>query len=568
MVAVIGIILFVTELVRSDIVALGILTVLATTQVISIEHALSGFSNPATMTVLALFVLSEAVSKTGLLDIIKEVLLRYTGESMRKFTILMMVSAGFMSMWINNTAIVALSIPIVIDICNEKNWSATKILLPLSFASMFGGVCTLIGTSTNILANEILVKNNINPFAMFDFFQEGVIFFVVGLIYLFFYQKYIPARKTGRDLEAQYNTRPYIFIIKVLEGASLIGKDLDYIQSNSNINFEVLSNAKKDFNGLIAAGDKLKVRSDIDTIMELQNSEKFEIMTQNGMNINPSEDKKELVEAVISPESKLDGVKLKQSDFFREYKAKIIAMRQRKGIVHKKLENATLRAGDTLLLLTNSEQKPALEETRNFIFFETAARSAQKRKKIPIIIGILAFVVLSASLGYLPIVVSALLGIMVVISFDILSMNDVYRAINWQVIFLLAGLLALGEALVQSGGAQIIASHITELLSQQHPSIVFGVFYALSCTLTAFMSNNASVAILTPIGIFSAQSLGINEKDLLLPIMFGASMSIFTPIGYQTNVMIYNIGQYEFRDFFRAGFPLTIIFILLSITIF
>lgn len=562
--AIIAIVLFISEKLRSDIVGLVILTCLAGFQVIDVETAFAGFSNSATLTVLAMFVLSEAVAKSGMLDKLKEIVLQFSKDSFFRCSAALMVCSGVLSMFINNTAIVALSIPVVIEICREKRWSASKILMPISFASMFGGVCTLIGTSTNLLANDIIAKNGLKAFSMFDFFKEGFIFFIVGLAYLFLIQRFIPQRKSDESLEEQYEIESYLFKVKVLEGAPLIGKYIYDLAATEDLNFEVLAKITGSSRSVISVGDELKVRSDVETLQDIQKSEKFEIIHYGDSHVDQKTKSEDLIEAIISPHSNLDGAKLSNIELFEEFNAKVVAIRQRKGLVRARFNNIRLRSGDSILLFIDKSKKSALRSTHNFVIFQSPNKSSQRRDKIPLVLATLIFVVLSAAFNIFPILLASFMGIIVLLLFNALKISEMYKAINWQVIFLLAGLLALGEAMVESGGADYIANQLNLGLNGQSKAVIAGAFFALSSFLTAFMSNNASVALLTPIGVYSANYLGVDSRELLLAVIFGASISIFTPIGYQTNMMVYNIGQYKFKDFFVVGMPLTLIYIALA----
>jgi di/tricarboxylate transporter len=573
-----AVVLFATEIVPVDLVAILVMVTLIIFGIITPEEGVTGFSNPATVTVGAMFVLSAGLSKTGAVNTIGA---RLAALFKRNFTlgvIVLMLFAGLISAFINNTPVVAILIPVVIGAAASAKHSASKLLMPLSFASMFGGVCTLIGTSTNILVSSIAVSYGYDGFSMFEMTPLGLVFFAVGVVYMILAGiPLIPIRRSDIDLTSKFGMRDYLTEIIITEDSPSIGKKVFDAPFVKDLDIDVIAIHRK---GLpydmtsktvtLQPYDVLKVRCDIDKIKAIK--ERVGIYLKSDLKFaaeKDTDDNFKFIEAIIPPNSSLEGKTLKEVGFRNKYGATVLAIRHRGKVMREKLTSTELTAGDTLLIEVKEDRLSALRrmEARNmipFLIISEMGITDFRKGKIIIAVVIIAGIVLAVSLNLLPIMIGALLGSILLVLTRCIDMNEVYDAIDWRIIFLLAGTLSLGVALEKSGAAALLSSFLTDTIGQLGPVAIVSVLYLITTLLTETMSNNASAVLLAPIAIAAANTLGVDHKPFLMAITFAASASFMTPVGYQTNTMIYGAGQYKFADFLKVGTPLNVIFWILA----
>ena len=572
-IAVISIILFATDKLRVDLVALIIMSVLLLSGYVTPEDGISGFSNTATVTVGAMFIISAALFRTGAINYIGRVLVRLGRRSFWYALISIVLGIGFISAFINNTAAVAIFMPIVLGLAREINTSPSKLLMPLSYASMFGGSCTLIGTSTNILVSSIAERYGIPGFSMFEFASMGLVFFFFGFLYMVTIGvRMIPERTVAKDLTEDYNMNEYLAEIILKEGAQSIGSTIaksPLVEELDMDIFEITRGGRKRVlpagNTILREDDILKVRCNVENIKKLQERE--------GVVMKPHERWKDedlkseestLVEAVIAPYSSLEGTTLKRYRFRNVFGGTVLAIRHRGTIMHAKLETTKLKAGDTLLIEVEETRRFELVKSKDFVFVsDVGLQDFRKHKIIPALL-ILFGVVLTAALNIFPIVVSAVAGCVLLVLTGCINLEEAYDAIEWKVIFLLAGVITLGVALEATGAAALLSTLMISIIGPFGPVALVSAFFLLSSLLTGAMSNNATAALLAPIAIVAAGSMGVDAKPFLMAVTFAASASFMTPVGYQTNLMIYEPGHFKFRDFLKVGTPLNILFWILG----
>lgn len=564
---VIYIILFITEIISYDIVALIVAGTLMVTGILTPEEGLSGFSNQATITIGAMFVLSEGLKQNGILRLIGK---HFTSLSHKGFPfsiIVIMLISAVVSGFINNTAAVAIFIPVVIHISKNLKISPSKLLIPLSFASMFGGVCTLVGTSTNILVSSIAFNRGLEKFSIFEFSYLGLIFLLIGFCYLLFYGiKRLPERKTG-ELTEQYKMHDFITDVKIQKNYQNIGKKFKAADFTKDLDLDVLrifkdshSQSANRAQGVIEKDDVLRIRGGINEIKKLLRREDLSIVPVSkwyDKDINIGKDI--LLETIILPESNLVNKSLGEINLYDKFGAIVLAVRHKEKIVNKKLDNIKLNAGDSLLICVEKKAVVQIKNNKNFLIVSEIEYKKIKKAKILISLAILFGVVFTAALGWLPIVVSAIIGAILMIITNCLNPEQAYKSINWKVIFLLAGVLPLGIAMDKTGAARLISDVLINILGQSGPTLVLSGFLLITMLLTNIISNQASAALLAPIAIEAASRIGVDPKPLLMAVTYGASLSFMTPVGYQTNTMIFNPGKYKFIDFLKIGTPLNII---------
>ena len=564
------VVLFVSEKYPLDIVAMLGLGVLLVLGLVTLQEGLSGFSNPATLTVGSMFVLGAGLQKTGATAAVGRLMVRFSRNHYSALVVIM-ITITVMSAFVNNTAAVAVFIPLVTILAARRRISASKLLIPLSYASQFGGVCTLIGTSTNLLVSSISEQAGYGAFSMFEFSRMGLILFAAGITFFLLFGKWLLPDRQTPELSTAYHLGEYMTELRVLHGSPLVGRSVLESRLGEDHDITVLRVLNTEDDGwapqrrVLQADDVLLVRGSLPDLIRLRGT--------MGLRIDPdfefrdetlqSEDLR-LIQALVAPDSWLIGRTLKETDFRNHYKALVLAMQRKGEAINDELSSVVMSLGDSLLIQTHEAQVLNLRRDDDLIVLNEVPGSAL-RHKAPLAIGILAAVVGMAAFDVVPILVAALLGCVALVMTRILRPEDVYRSINWQVIFLLAGVLPLGIAMHTSGAAGFIAEQTVSLVGDMGPVAMLAALYLLTAVMTEVMSNAAAAVLLAPIAISTAAQIGVEPQPFLMAITFAASTGFSTPVGYQTNMMIYNPGGYKYTDFLRAGMPLNIIFCILSV---
>jgi len=574
LVALIAVILFVTEWLTVDVVAMLLIVALVTTGVISPSEGLDGFSNGATLTVAFMFVLSAALLKTGALQMLAGRMAERFRTRPRYATLLLMLLVAFVSAFINNTPVVAVFIPIVVRIAASAKINPSKLLIPLSYASILGGMCTLIGTSTNILVSGIAESQGVSGFSVFTLAPVGLVLLLIGVIYLtYFGSRLLPNREAEDSLADQFALHDYMAEIVILDNPKLAGMrimdspivrelDMDIIEVRREKDRFTLPPG--DFR--LAANDTLKVRCDREKIKSLKDWVRI-VDGANSvrlMGTGLDRDNSTLVEMVITPNSEFVGKTLRQVDFRRSYRAVPLAIRQREETLHEQLYQLPLTAGDVILAEVKSHylaelQRIEQQQDSPFILLSSDTMADFKRTRFYFVLATIFTVVGLATAGILPISIAALTGVCALVLVGTISMQDAYEAIDWKIVFLLAGALSLGKAMGNSGLDQDVAGLLTGSLTNWGVYGLIALLYIVTNLLTEMMSNNATAALLAPVAIAAAQQMGLDPMPLLVTVAIAASASFMTPVGYQTNAMVYSAGRYKFSDFTRIGTPLNLI---------
>ena len=577
LVILVAVVLFATEMLSIDLVALLIIISLVLTGVISPTEGVSGFSNPATITVAFMFVISAALLKTGALQYVTYGVSKVFKSNFTGGMALMMIFIAFVSAFINNTPVVAVFIPVIIQIGAKTGISPKKMLIPLSFASIIGGSCTLIGSSTNILINGIVVGEGLAPIKMFQMAPFGILLVVLGVVYLAFLGYRLLPKGNPRGLGEKFGMGDYIAEIELTEDDDSVGQLIMNASLIRELSMDVMEVRRGgsifnlpqgDFR--LLAGDLLKVRCDRDHIKQLK--DRTRIFTQSAVRIDGDSLKGKnstLVELVIRASSPVEGKTLKELDFRRSYRAIPLAIRHREEIVHNNLYETKLRSGDVILADVKSHYLQELTKKEPgkdnpFIVLSEDVLMDFDHKKFFVTISLIAIMVLLATLDLVPIMVGAITIVAALVLTNTIDMKEVYSTINWKVIFLLAGALSLGVAMKNTGLDLLLANLLVDSLGPLGPVFVLSGIYLSTVLLTELMSNNATAAILAPIAIQTADVMQVSPIPFIMAVTFAASASFMTPVGYQTNTMVYGAGNYRFSDFFKVGFWLSLAFWLLA----
>ncbi|MDU0458067.1 MAG: SLC13 family permease [Geobacteraceae bacterium] len=564
-----AVILFATERIPVDLTAMIMMGAMLLSGIITPQDAIGGFSNPATVTVGAMFIMSTGLFRTGAVNLLGATLGGLGKISFWLVLIVMMLMIGILSAFINNTAAVAIFLPIALQVARDTDIAAGRLLMPLSFASMFGGVCTLVGTSTNILVSSIAERHGLPPLGMFEMTGLGLILFGAGSVYMVLIGvRMIPDRSGGANRGSIFGSGDYQIEIVLEQDARSVGTVLSESPLINDLDIkgvEVFRDGKhlaeQADRLILQAGDHLKVRCDLENFRKLK--DRHGISLRQVSDREPGEEAV-LVEAVVAQRSTLDGRSLKQARFRSRYGLTALAVRHRGIVMREHLESMTLKSGDVLLLEINRHHLDQLREDNTFVLVSEVELPNFRKSRMLTALAIVAGVITAAATGAVPIVAGAIVGCILMVMTRCLTLDEAYAAINWQVIFLLAGVLTLGTALESTGAARLLGHFLVESLGALGPVALVSGLYLITSLLTELMSNNATAALLAPVAIAAAESLSIDSRPLLMAITFAASASFMTPVGYQTNTLIYGPGQFRYADFLRVGTPLNIIFWILA----
>ena len=604
---------FISEKLAPDVTALLALLALLLTGVLTPREAFSGFSHPATISVAAVLVLSAGIERTGALTFIARRLLAPLGRSEVLLTAAIMATISAISAFINNTAAVAVFIPVVIEACRRTGTSPGRVLMPMSHAATFGGMCTLIGTSTNLVAHEFALSQGLPGFSMFELGKVGLPMLLAGYAYIMLVgRRFLPCNQPGDSLTFE-RAEHYLAEVMVRPGGPWIGRQVQAEHFHRDFDVELI--------GLVREGraispdsphlrfssrDSLLVRGPLERVLALAAQEGLEVhrpegrasettpaspsmpppssppansatiesaptVTVSASALTPGStpaltaaEKLPLAEVVVLTTSGLIGRTLKEARFAERYNVVALALRRR-GDVRERPSTTPLHAGDMLVVEGEREALKALAETPGFVVVGTPPHPEERPGKFIITILTLVAVIMVVSLGVLPIVTAATAGCAVLMLTGCLRPREAYQAIDLSLVFLLAGSLALGTALEKTGVTTVLATWLAGLTGITGPFVVVVGFFVVAVVVSELMSNSGTVALLAPVTTSVAAEMGVNPMSLLAAVTFGASAAFAMPIGYQTSLMIYGPGSYRFKDFVRMGIPLDLLLALLAL---
>ena len=557
------------DTVSPDVVLGAALVALAASGVIDVETALSGFSNPAIATIAAMFIVAAGLRATGVLEVVSDRLFRGV-ETLTPALFRTTVSTAAISAFVNNTPVVAMAMPAVGSWSRRTRISPSKILIPTSYASILGGVCTLIGTSTNLVSDGLLRSHGLPGIDFFELARIGVPAAVIGIIYLVFVApRLLPERVTLRDLDG--DLRRYTAEFEIVEPSVLTGKTVEQAGLRRLPGLFLVSIERE--TGTIAPvgpgvrlfpADRLTFAGVLETIVDLRKFRGLEPVAEEKRHERPGS--AELHEAVVSQGSPLIGTNIRDANFRGRYNAAVIAVHRHGERIASRIGDIVLRPGDTLLLEAGPGFTRAFRDSRDFYLVSRVDESQPLRHdRMLASVAVLAFVVITASLRVFPITIAALGGAILMVALRCLTPGEAKRSVDWSVLIMIGAALGIAQALESSGAAELIGSGIVAAGSGLGPiGVLAGVLIA-SMVLTELVSNTAAIALMFPIALSAAAQLGIDPRSFLIGATIAASFSFSTPIGYQTNLMVYGPGGYRFRDFTRVGVPLQLILLLLSI---
>ncbi len=570
-----AIFLFISEWLRVDVVAFGVIVMLALTGILTPAEALSGFSSTVVWLIVALFIVGGAVFKTGLASRISDRILALAGKDERRLLIVLMVAIAAMSGFISNTGTVAVFLPAVLLIAKQLKVPASQLLIPLAFASSLGGAMTLIGTPPNLVASSILETNGMRGFAFFDFLPIGSALVAVGVLYFVLLGKRIlPAALPSEESDAvpmealleDYQLQDRVFRLHVRKSSPLSGKTLLEAQLGTfgvtvvEISREgaiIRPNAKTQ----LMAGDILLVKGEERAV--------HQVIAENSLALLPhtSADPSAVISAeygiaelIVSPHSRLIGKTLEELRFADTYCLFVLDIRRASGNVAPPLHNVPLAFGDVLLVQGKYSHIVDIPKKHAHDLVLISPEAVQSRffahAKAPLTLAILLGMLALLVTQLLEPVTAALLASLLIVLTRCLTMDEAYQAIDWRSVFLIGGMIPLSTALVKTGVVNEVAQFIAATFGNASPLVVMAVMFLLTSTLTQVLSNTATSVILVPVAFAIAQNLGIQPQALVMTIALAASMAFATPIASPVNTLVMAAGNYRFVDYARAGLPL------------
>lgn len=566
-ITVVAIVLFATEKVRMDAVAVLLIVSLAVSGLIDGKQALSGFGNPSTVTVAAMFVLAAGLQHSGALNRIGQMLGRV--RSPLVFLAVMFVSASIMSMFLSNTAVVAVFIPIVLASARKIGMAPSKALMPLSLVAQMAGLTTLIGTSSNLLVNGIAEQQGAADFGVFDFTLFGLILLAAGCAYLLLVYRFLPDNETEED--SGRSSGHYVAEFQVKPDSVLIGQTVTDSAMRKEFHafpLALIRNGVKlslPAHQTLQADDVLLIRAEPDNLLGLQ--QQFGLAHHDGQDRHHQEEEDWVVaEAMIAPNSTWAQERLEtlQNEESQQH-IRVIGVQRRGKVVRKQLGRLKFKVGDILLLLVPRKDIDDFRRNADFLVLAEGEKPVSDNWRAPFSIFVMLAVVTAAALEWAPIGITSPAGAVAMVAAGCLSADAAYKSINWRIIILLAGLLPLGLAMTETGAAQYVVDHTVGLVKDSGPLAALGTLYLLTKLLTEFMSNSGVAVLFAPIAISTAGMLGVSAEPFLIAVMFAAGASLMTPVGYQTNTMVYGAGGYRFGDFVKIGLPLNVILMALAL---
>lgn len=563
-----GILLFISMLTDSDALP-------------TLEATLGVFGNSAPLTIAGMFIVSAALERTGAIDLITGYLRKLVKLPYRGFMFVMILGVAGVSAFVNNTPVVIVLMPVILSLSREMGVASSKLLIPLSYASIFGGTCTLLGTSTNLLASGILLDAGHAPIGMFELASVGLPILIFGSVYLvLFGNKLLPHRETLTSILSDEERKEFITEAFVRAGSDLHGKTAqegELLKHGIRL-LEIVRHGiavpgdPKDHK--LQYGDRLVLACRPSGVAEAHSMKGITIQTELAEGLETiATDEGALVEGVVAPNASIAGLTLGEINFRQRFRMVVVAVHRKGTNQRERLSNLRLQAGDTLLMMGSTASIDSLANSDEIIILDRPRVPARSlRVKMPIAIGTTIGIVTMATLNLVPIVSAVCLGVAIILLSGCMKAKDAYASVEWSILIIIFGMLALGQAMDSTGASLLIAESMTGLVGQFAPAhlqnvIMLALIYIITSTFTEFLSNNAAVALMVPIALGIAATLGVDPRPFVVASCIAASASFATPIGYQTNTYVYGVGGYRFFDFTKVGLPLNLICFAVTVAV-
>ncbi len=573
--AVIGValVLFASERLRVDVVALCVLIVVAALRLVSVDEIFAGFANPAVITVWAVYMVSGAMFVTGVADVFGRTIVRLAGMSEQRLMVVIMATCGSMSAFINNVGATAMLLPAVVGISRQTRIPASKLLIPLSFSSLLGGSMTLVGTPANILAAGILTERGLRSFGFFDFTPIGAVLLVSGVAFIATVgRSLLPVRESPDERKEDYRAREYVTEFRVSSTSPIAGSTL--LQSRLGADFDlnvvamirqgqVRTDLSRDT--LVEPGDLLLVEGSADKVLRARDELGLQMEPDQADNWERIDDSEShVVEATLAPRSRMVGRSLRDMRFRDRYGFSALAVWRHGEAITQRLRDVKLEFGDALLLRGPRRRLPALREGDEFLVLEPVVIDERRTERALLAVGILALVLVMVVFFGVHISLAMVGGALLLVLTGCLTMDEAYESVDWRTVFLVACMLPLGMAMEETGTAKYIAELMLGVLGEHGPMAAMAGVYLLGALITQPMSNAAAVVLVVPIAIDAAAGMEVSHLAFTMAAVIGAATSFLSPVGHKANVLVFGPGGYRFFDYARVGLPLTIILFIVS----
>jgi len=574
------VVLYITRWVPLEVTSLLVPPVLFAGGILDVKHALSGFSNSATVTIACMFVLSAGLYRTGALDLLTQLLKRHARGSPLRLLLLMALTVPFISAVMNNIPVVAMLLPVVLALARDMDVKPSRLLIPMSYFAILGGTCTLIGTGTNILVDDLYRQSQAaageaaTGFGMFEFTPLGVVLLVAGAAFvLLLGRRLLPDRTSLSALLPTERSAQFLTEILVDKDSPLVGQRVgDVFAYRGPVSLLELVRKEQVLIGreakdlALEAGDTMVLTGKPKETAEFLEKVQVRVQTGGKQADLPETRAGELMlgEAVVLPESRFVGRRLGALALHTRYGVKVLSIQRGGRHQQQNLRNTILRAGDVLLVQASEQGFAALRDTEAVLLVEGLDQAVRRQKRVWVAVAIVTAVVFGGAFGGMPIVVWAIAGAALMIATRCLRVDEATRSLDVPVLLLLVGTIPLGTALEQTGLARDFVAALRRLVGDLHPAVVLSVLYLFTSVITEFLSNKATAILLAPVAIQLASQLGVSERPFLFAICYAASASFMTPFGYPTNLIVMGPGGYRFTDYPRIGVPLNLIVWILS----
>ena len=566
--------MLITEMLSVDKIAVGIMVALSLTGILTPKETVAGFSNSAVITVGSMFLISRGLIRTGAVGFITELVLRLSQGKKELTFILILVTVAFSSAFINNTPVVVLFIPIVMGLSCECDFSPSKMLIPLSYVSILAGTCTLIGTSTNIIVSDLSAAYGFENLSMFELSRLGVPVAIIGMVFLYFASPIIMPERTAPVCELdETKEKRYIAELIVPKNSHLIKEADIYLYAQQSLGLTLIEIFRNEdiidpVRDMVSCrqNDILLVKGGAEDLLSCLKNEILEL-PHGAKEVKFRSDLEEnlIVELIVPPLSNLVHEHLLSTELQDDSQIQIIAIRSRRHhYSNRKIQQVRLKVGDIILICCPIKKLDKIRRGTDFIIIEDIHHAIIDKEKAKMAIAIFCTVVFTASLGLADIMVCALTGVFLMALTKVLRLKDAYRSLEAEVLLLIVGTIALGAAMEKTGATKLYADFFIGMFQGLGPSYVLAGVILLTSICSHVLSNNATAVLLVPIAISTAISLGVNPKPFIIGICFGASACYASPIGYQTNLLVYGPGRYRFRDYLNLGIPLNILVIVMG----